>query len=167
MARILIVGCGCRGQHLAKGLCAEGHQVRGTTRDPLNYPKIEAAGAEAVFADPNSLMTLTPALADVTVVVWLLGSASGDKALVADLHGPRLERLLESVVDTPVRGFVYEASGSVPGDVLESGAGLAETAARTWMIPVEVVCTPAETDCEALLESVHRAVRRLLASTLL
>ena len=32
MARVLIVGCGCRGQALAAALLEDGHAVRGTTR---------------------------------------------------------------------------------------------------------------------------------------
>ena len=51
---------------------------------------------------------------DVALIFWLLGSATGEPAAVAALHGPRLERLLEEIVDTPVRGFVYEAAGTVP-----------------------------------------------------
>ena len=38
---------------------------------------------------------------------------SADRADGADLHGPRLETLLERLVDTPVRGVVYEAAGTV------------------------------------------------------
>ena len=34
MARVLIVGCGGRGQALARELVAAGHAVRGMTRDP-------------------------------------------------------------------------------------------------------------------------------------
>ena len=48
MARVLIVGCGCRGQELARGLRAAGHAVRGTTRDASGLETIEAAGAEDV-----------------------------------------------------------------------------------------------------------------------
>ena len=52
---------------------------------------------------------------DVAVVVWLLGSASGEPETIAAIHGPRLESLLEKLVDSPVRGFAYEAAGSVDG----------------------------------------------------
>lgn len=139
MARILIVGCGCRGRQLAVDLRQAGHLVRGTTRDSRNYPMIEAAGAEPVIADPNLLTTLVPALDEAAAVVWALGSASGDEEAVADLHGARLERLLETIVDTAVRGFVYEAAGSLPEAVLDGGAQLVERAAHTWQIPVEIV----------------------------
>ena len=49
-----------------------------------------------------------------------------------------LERLLEKIVDTPVRGVVYEAVGSVDSAVLAGGAELGGTASRTWRIPVRV-----------------------------
>src|SRR5690606_40730452 len=45
---------------------------------------------------------------------WLLGTANGEPEQVAALHGPRLERMLTEAVDTPLRGFVYEAAGTVP-----------------------------------------------------
>ena len=85
MARILLIGCGCRGQALARELCVEGHVVRGTTRDRERLPAIEASGAEAVLADPNRLATLMPALDGASAACWLMGTAS-DPAL----HGPRL-----------------------------------------------------------------------------
>ncbi|HWF35957.1 MAG TPA: hypothetical protein VG295_11300, partial [Solirubrobacteraceae bacterium] len=77
MARILIVGCGCRGQQLAGELRAAGHAVRGTTRDPGRQPAIEAAGAEPFVADPDRVGTLIPAFAGVAVMCLLLASAAG------------------------------------------------------------------------------------------
>ena len=58
----------------------------------------------------------------MTLVAWLLGSATGPTA--EDLHGPRLETFLERLVDTPVRGFVYEAAGTVGEDTLADGERL-------------------------------------------
>ena len=55
------------------------------------------------------------------------------------IHGERLERLLERLVDTPVRGFVYEAAGSVDPDALAAGRRAVENAAATWRIPVAAV----------------------------
>ena len=48
------------------------------------------------------------------MVVWALGSAAGGPRR-SDVHGPRLERMLERLVDTPVRGFVYEAARGTAG----------------------------------------------------
>jgi nucleoside-diphosphate-sugar epimerase len=135
MARVLIVGCGCRGRRLARRLGAEGYAVRGTTRHPSRAPDIEAAGAEAAVADPDRLATLVPGLADVSAVCWLLATAEGAR----ELHGTRLRTLLERLVDTPVRGVVYEAAGSVDAGLLAAGAAITREASVRWRIPVEVV----------------------------
>jgi nucleoside-diphosphate-sugar epimerase len=155
VARVLIVGCGCRGRALAGALVGEGHTVRGTTRDPRRLADIEASGAEAVVADPDRLATVMPQLAGVSVVVWLMGSAA------ADLHGARLRTLLERLVDTPVRGFVYEAAGSVGPNVLAAGAAAVRDAAVRWRIPAEVVdADPADGD--SWVAAMTAAVGRLL-----
>lgn len=144
MARALIVGCGCRGRGLGRGLLDAGWQVRGTTRDAERAGEIEAAGIEPAIADPDRLMTLVDHLADVALVYWLLGSVGGDGAGAA-LNGPRLERMLAEIVDTPVRGFVYEAAGSVDPECLERGRAIVHEAGARWRIPVELVdADPAE-----------------------
>jgi uncharacterized protein YbjT (DUF2867 family) len=137
MARVLIVGCGCRGRALAGALAAEGLAVRGTTRRVELVDELMAAGVEPAVADPQRLATLVPHLAGVSVVCWLLGSAAGPA--VADLHGARLESLLAHVVDTPVRGLVYEAAGAAPEPLLAVGEGLVRAAAERWRLPVAVV----------------------------
>jgi nucleoside-diphosphate-sugar epimerase len=142
MARALIVGCGCRGLELASALQREGWLVRGTTRDADRRAAIEAAGADAVLADPDRLETILDLIADVTTVYWLVGSATGSDGAVAALHTDRLEALLARIVDTPVRSFVYEAAGSVDGALLQRGAEIACAAADRWRIPVAVVDEP-------------------------
>ena len=139
MARALVVGCGCRGRELATRLVADGHAVRGTTRDGSRLAAIESAGAEAVIADPNRLATLIPQIEGVALLFWLMGSAAGEPEAVAALHGPRLESLLEALVDTPVRGVVYEAAGSVRGEWLEQGAEIARRASATYRLPLELL----------------------------
>jgi uncharacterized protein YbjT (DUF2867 family) len=161
MARILIVGCGGRGQALARALTADGHVVRGTTRDPRRFADIEAAGAEPHLADPDRIMTLMDALAATTIVCWLMGSAGGDDEKVRALHGGRLRMLCEKVVDTPVRGLVYEAAGTVPFGWLQEGELIARGARATWNIPLEVLdADPA--DCPAWTRAARAAVGRLL-----
>ena len=139
MARALIVGCGCRGTALARELVARGHVVRGTTRDRARSEAIRDAGAEAWVGDPDRLGTLLGALEGVTVVCWLLGSARGEPEAVAELHAGRLARVFEEIVDTPVRGVVYEARGTVHPDVLAGGVQRAQAARDTWRIPVAVL----------------------------
>jgi len=121
VARILIVGCGSRGLALARALGERGHAVRGTSRDDGGRARIEAAGVEGAVADPDRPATLLPLLGGTSVVCWLLGSASGDEDQLAALHGPRLHALLQRLIDTPVRGLVYEAAGSVCSALLAQG----------------------------------------------
>lgn len=135
MARCLIVGCGCRGSELARELHAHGHIARGTTRRPEQLAVIEAAGAEAVLADPDRIGTLVAALDHTSVVVLLLGSARGPADRVEALHGPRLETLLTKVLDTTVRGIVYEASGTVERAWLAAGADLVARVCAESRIP--------------------------------
>lgn len=136
MARVLIVGCGCRGRELAGALIAAGHQVRGTSRDPAALAALRDTGIEGVVADPDRLATLLGQLQGVSVLCWLLGSAAGNAEA---LHGPRLGSLLETLVDTPVRGVVYEAAGSVPAATLAAGTELVRRAGETFRMPTAVV----------------------------
>jgi hypothetical protein len=163
VARALIVGCGCRGQALGGRLGAGGWQVRGTARTPGACEDILSAGLEGVVADPDRVGSVFDQVGDVTLVFWLLGSAAGDPEAVAALHGPRLERLLERLVDTPVRGFVYEAAGSVPRSDLERGAGLVREAGERWRIPFAIVASdPA--DWEAWTAAMLAAAENLVSS---
>jgi hypothetical protein len=135
LARCLIVGCGCRGLSLAGELRGRGHTVRGTTRDPARRGEIEAAGAEAFVGDPDLVGTLAPALEHVGVACLPLGSATGPPEQLAALHGTRLEMLLERMLDTTVRGVVYECRGTVDADLLRAGAERVRYACRRSLIP--------------------------------
>ena len=103
---------------------ADGHFVRGTSRAAEGAALIEGSGIEGVVADPLLLGTLLPFLEGVTVVVWMFGRVDSP-----ELHGPRLESMLGKLVDSGVRGFVYEEG---PGASLVLGAG------ERWRIPVAV-----------------------------
>jgi hypothetical protein len=133
--RALMVGGGCRGLALARDLVAEGHAVRAVTRREQGRAAIEAAGAECWIGDPDVVGTLRYALDNVTVLLWLLGTASGPPEGVAALHGPRLRMMLEKTTDTTVRGVVYEAAGTVDGAVLADGAEEVRRARRLNEIP--------------------------------
>jgi hypothetical protein len=139
VARALIVGCGCRGRMLGGELAAREWAVRGTSRSSHGIAAIEAAGLEPALADPDRPGTILDLVGDVSVVVWLLASARAEPEAIAAIHGPRLERLLERLVDTPVRGFVYEARGAVADRQLMTGADLVARAGRTWRIPVSLL----------------------------
>jgi hypothetical protein len=139
LARALIVACGCRGQELGRRLRGAGWEVRGTTRDAARSAGILEAGLEPAVVDPERAASILDQVGDVTIVFWLLGTALADPEVVGAIHGPRLERVLEKLVDTPVRGFVYEATGPVERTYLERGARIVREAADRWRIPVEVV----------------------------
>ena len=111
------------------------------------------------MADPDRLATLVPAISGVTVVCWLMGSAAGSPGV----NGDRLQTLMEHLVDTPVRGFVYEAAGSVDAPLLERGAQIVRIASETWRIRAEVISAdPALHD--EWLEAMKEAVERTLSS---
>src|SRR4051812_46859251 len=160
MARLLVVGGGCRALELSAQLRAEGHAIRAVTRTEDHRAAIEAAGAECVIADPDRIGTLRYALDNVTVVLWLLGTATGDN--VAELHGPRLEMMLWRTIDTTTRGIVYEAAGTVDGEVLAAGRALAERFAEYNAIPLRILeADPA--DRAAWLAAARSAVDALLS----
>ncbi|HSD78768.1 MAG TPA: NAD-binding protein, partial [Solirubrobacteraceae bacterium] len=64
--RVLMVGGGCRGLELARGLVAEGHAVRAVTRREERRAELEAAGCECWIGDPDRIGTLRYALDNVT-----------------------------------------------------------------------------------------------------
>jgi uncharacterized protein YbjT (DUF2867 family) len=164
VARVLIVGCGCRGQALARDLRAAGHAVRGTTRDAGKAAAIAAAGAEPYVGDPDRIATLMEALTGVTIVCWLMGTATGGAEQVAALHDGRLRMLWEKLVDTPVRGVVHEVAGPLPPDVLARGRAVAEAAHETWRIPLALLDTDPG-DHAAWRTAAHDAVAHLLGGS--
>jgi nucleoside-diphosphate-sugar epimerase len=164
VARCLVIGCGCRGRSLARELRGSGHAVRGTTRDPSHCADIEAAGAEAFVGDPDRVATLVAALEHVAVTYVLLGSATGGPEHLADLHGTRLDMLLERSLDTTVRGIVYEASGSVDPDVLRAGAERVRKACLRSSIPYLMLDVD-PSDHAAWLSAATGAVDRVLGAS--
>ena len=161
LARVLIVGCGCRGEALARVLIEAGHPVRGTTRHAARAAELEAAGIEPVVADPYRLATLMPHVANTSVMCWLMASATGDD--VEALHRTRLQTVLERLVDSPVRGMVYEAGGSLSPNLLREGAAAVRKAGLTWQMPVSIVETdPA--DGEAWRTAMLAGVESVLAA---
>jgi len=148
VARVLIVPCGARGRALARELRAAGHAVRGTTRG-AHVAEIAATGAEPYVGDPDRIATLMEALHGVTIVCWLTGTIAD-----GDLHAGRLRMLWEKLVDTPVRGVVYEG-------MLPEGEAIARAASETWQIPLEVL--DGDPLAEEWVSAAVAAVDRLLA----
>jgi Trk K+ transport system NAD-binding subunit len=137
--RVLLIGGGCRGLELTRSLVGAGHAVRAVTRSEAGRAAIEAAGAECWIGDPDVVGTLRYALESVTIVVWALGTASGEPAAVAALHGPRLEMMLSRIIDTTVRGVVYEAAGTIAPQAFATGIAELERVGRRNEIPYGIV----------------------------
>jgi hypothetical protein len=138
LARLLVLGgASCRALSLTREMSSQGHAVRAVTRSEANRSAIEDAGGECWIGDPDVVGTLRYALDNVTLLLHLLGAADDP-----DLHGSRLEMLLERTIDTTVRGVVYEAGpgratlerlatfNEIPHRVLEHGDGDWDAAAR-------------------------------------
>lgn len=162
MARVLIVGCGCRGQALARELRAQGHAVRGTTRTEARRAEIEATGAEVWIGDPDRIASINYALDGVTILCWLMGSAEAPAEKIEALHGSRLRMLLERTIDTTVRGLLYESAGTVDRVLLAEGAETVRAACDRSEIPHALLAThPADHD--AWLAGALAAIDKLLA----
>lgn len=163
MARILFVGGGARALLLARGLIADGHAVRMTTRSEARRGPIEAAGAECWIGTPDRIASLRYALENVTIACWLLGTASGPAEAVGDLHGSRLAFFCSQTIDTTVRGLVYEAAGCVDPAILSAGADLVATKSAYNEIPLAILhADPAEAASWA--QEARAAITRLLAA---
>ena len=141
VARILIVGGGCSGRELAARMVGDGHAVRITTREERGREEIERSGAECWIGTPDRLATMRGALDHVTIACWMLAGANGEPAQLQDLHGSRLEFFLSQAIDTTVRGLVYDATpgGSVPSELLASGAAIVERMTELNAIPAAVI----------------------------
>jgi hypothetical protein len=147
VARVLILGGGCRGRQLAAEIVGGDHAVRIVTRAETRRAAIEAAGAECFLGDPNRLGTLRGVLDGVTVACWLLATATGASEDLHELHVSRLPAFLGQAVDSTMRGFVYEAPSTTLGQFpsLAEGARLAQDlAARNAIEATAIVADPGD-----------------------
>ena len=101
-------------------------------------------------------------MGDVTLVFWLLGSAVGEPEVIAAVHGPRLERLIEKLVDTPVRGFVYEAAGRVQRRAPRARRARSSATRRSGGESRSQVVAQDPGDWEAWTEAMLAAAERLI-----
>jgi hypothetical protein len=162
VARILIVGGGCRGRQLAAHLVSEGNAVRISTRSEAVRAAIEAAGAECWIGTPDRLATLRAALDGVTIACWLLGAVTGEEDQVRALHESRLRFFLGQLIDTTVRGFIYEAAGTtVPATVLANGERIVAEVTERNVIPREFL-TADPRDAGTWVAEARTAIRGLL-----
>jgi hypothetical protein len=114
-----------------------------------------------MLGDPDRVATLAPVLEHVGVALLLLGSATGEAAKLEALHGSRLEMLLSRMLDSTVRGIVYEAAGTVDGEVLRGGAERVRLFCEDSMIPY-VLLDADPADYRSWVRAAGEAVERLL-----
>jgi hypothetical protein len=164
VARVLIVGGGCRGRRLAGELVAGGFAVRVTTRTEAARATIEANGAECWIGTPDRLATLRGALDGVSILCWMLATATGTPAQLRELHSERLQFFLTQAIDTTVRGFVYEARGS---STLQPVLGAGELLVQAWAaqnsIPTALVRADPQDDA-AWVSDARAAIESLLCA---
>ncbi len=135
--------------------------MRVTTRTENRRAAIEATGAECWIGTPDRLATLRAALDSVTIACWLLGTATGEPDGVRALHTARLEFFLTQTIDTTVRGFLYEAAGTVSQDLLAAGERIARAMGARNAIPVDALSADPE-DAQAWLTEARAAIGGLL-----
>lgn len=143
-------------------LTDDGHAVRMVVRYASRREEVERAGAECFVGRADRLATLRGALEHVTVACWMLATASGDPEAVQALHGSRLDQFLSSLIDTTVRGVLYEAGGAaLPREVLDEGERIVLDKTRRNAIPVEILRADPD-QVEQWVGEAHRAVSALL-----
>jgi hypothetical protein len=168
VARILIVGGGCRGRRFAARMVEQGHALRATTRSERGRGAIEAVGAECWIGTPDLLATLRGALDSVTIACWMLAGAHGSFDEVAALHSSRLQFFLTQAIDTTVRGVIYDAApvlGGVSAELLLGGEEVFSSLTTRNAIPAITLSARADAphdDEEAWLDSACAAVDSLL-----
>jgi hypothetical protein len=162
MARVLLTGTPERLAPVAERLMADGHAVRCAVPGGTAV----AAGAESVDASPTLPGGIVAQLDGVTVAAWLLGDEAWSEP---DLHGEKLATMLHRVVDTGVRGFIYEFPSGYDGAGERSDSGQVQLrhAHETWRIPVAMVYAGVGDDsqgAEQLAAEVSQAVGELLGA---
>lgn len=164
MARILIVGGGCGGRQLCQAMAGEGYAVRMTTRADAGRAAIEAAGGECWIGTPDRLATLRGALDGVTILCWLMGSATGSAAQLQALHTERLRFFLTQAIDTTVRGFLYEARSreGASAQLLAEGERIVRQMTALNAIPAAFL-TADPSDLDGWLTQARAAIGSLLS----
>lgn len=96
------------------------------------------------------------------MVYLLLGCARGERQQLEALHGTRLEALLHRLIDTTVRGVVYEVSGSVPAEILAVGAERVRNVCERSHLPYAQLDAPPECRREWLAAALDAGERLVL-----
>lgn len=149
--------------------------MRITTRSEAGRAAIEASGAECWVGTPERLATLRGVLDGVAIACWMFARAQGSERELRELHSERLEFFLTQVIDSTVRGFVFEGAGAqagaggaedgAPHDTRAAALAAGEATARRLSarneIPLELLHAAALEDTE-WLAAAGAAIQRLL-----
>jgi hypothetical protein len=103
--------------------------VDGAGRAPAASAALADAGFAVRTVDADRMLPgdVLAELENVAVVAWLFGAGDAPHSIV---NGEQLETVLLKVVDTGVRGFVFERAA--PGEINPH----VEHARATWHIPI-------------------------------
>ena len=111
MARLLIVGGGCRGLELAGSLIEEGYAVRIVTRMASQGARSSPSGPSAGSATLTAWRRCVARWRESLLLLaardrqWLLGAVRGASRSASS-------SLPRSAIDTTARGVIYEAVGA-------------------------------------------------------
>lgn len=108
MARVLVCVDPARSEEFARAFADQPFAVQ------LAVDGGTPGGGEAVAFDALRLGTLLPLLAGTSCLCWCFGMPARPAAEQRELHTTRLQSVLERIVDSPVRAFVYEAPAAAP-----------------------------------------------------
>jgi len=137
---ILLIGGGERGRTLASDVRAAGNVVRHHDPYEAGRAPIEATGAECWIGTPDPAGHAGRALDGVAIACWLA------RQRLRDARGTRRSSTARAFssssrrpIDTPIRGLLYEAAGSVGRRPLARGAEVIGPRASLNAIPLEIL----------------------------
>ena len=116
----MIGGGSQRGLALSSSLIAEGLAIRIVSRDGVRREAIEAIGAECWPGTPDVVGTIRYALENVTVLCWLLGTATGEAMNSAPVRLTPEDAAREDHRHDRSR-VVFESAGTIDADLIASG----------------------------------------------
>jgi hypothetical protein len=96
----------------------------------------------------------------VAIACWMLAQAHGPPQEVGALHGSRLAAFARQVIDSTVRGFIYDGSGgALPAEMLADGERIVRSVSERNAIPARVLaCGDAAGAADADWVTAARAV---------
>src|SRR6187200_823468 len=125
--RVLIVGCGYVGKPLGAELVRQGHEVFGLRRSAAAAAELRDLGITPLQGDVTQLEQLRALPGPFDWVVNLVSSSKGGAAEYRDVYLQGARNLVDWLLATPCKKFVYTSSTSVYGQT--DGSQVKETSA--------------------------------------